>query len=69
MIVRAGRPAISLTGDIVETPFCVRGLHYDLGDYVTVQHRGQQYDVRLDTIAVQLGRGTVQQKVEFKYNP
>ena len=67
--VRAGRPAISLTGDIVETPFCVRGLHYDLGDYVTVQHRGQQYDVRLDTIAVQLGRGTVQQKVEFKYNP
>lgn len=67
--VRAGRPAINLSGDVVETPFCIRGLHYDLGDYVTVEHRGQQYDVRLDTVAVQLGKGQVSQKVEFRYNP
>jgi len=47
----------TLSGDLIETPAATRGIHYDLGDYVTIRHRGVQYDVRLDTIQVSVGGG------------
>lgn len=48
--VRAGRPQIVLTGELQDTPAATRGIHYDLGDLVTIEHRGRSFDARLDLI-------------------
>lgn len=56
-LVRAGRPRTEFTADIIETDGATRGIHYDLGDMVTAEFRGQQYDCRLDVIGVTLGGG------------
>lgn len=50
--LRAGRPRITLTGDLVETDGCTRGVHFDLGDMVTVLEGGELYDVRLDVLHI-----------------
>jgi len=48
--VWAGRPQITLTGELQDTPAATRGIHYDLGDLVTIEHRGRSFDARLDLI-------------------
>lgn len=50
--LRASRPQIVFTGELVETPALTRGIDYDLGDMVTAEHpqSGQQYDVRINVI-------------------
>lgn len=49
--LRASRPLILFTGDLVETPALTRGIDFDLGDIVTAESAtGQQYDVRLDVV-------------------
>lgn len=54
-LVRAGRPRVEFTADVVETGGATRGIHYDLGDMVTAEFRGVQYDCRLDVAEVTLG--------------
>ncbi len=56
-LVRAGRPRIEFTADVVETSGATRGIQYDLGDMVTAEFRGVQYDCRLDVIEVAVGGG------------
>ena len=50
--LRYGRPVITFTGDLIETPALTRGIQFDLGDMVTAEdpQTRQQYDVRLDRI-------------------
>lgn len=48
--LRASRPIVYASGDLIETPGLMRGIDFDLGDMVTVEIAGQQYDVRLDLI-------------------
>ncbi len=50
--LRASRPVILFTGELVETPALTRGIDYDLGDMVTAEspQSGLQYDVRIDVI-------------------
>lgn len=50
--LRGARPVIYVTGELVETPALTRGIDYDLGDIVTVEHptSGQQFDVRIDIV-------------------
>lgn len=50
--VRGGRPVVLFTGDLVETPATTRGIHFDLGDILTAEHVGQQFDVRLDMLHI-----------------
>jgi hypothetical protein len=66
--LRAGRPRISAVGHLVETDQCLRGIHYNYGDLVTVQVQGVQYDMRLDQIDVTLTQGKEQTKAVFQYN-
>lgn len=56
-MVRAGRPRVEFTADVVETNSATRGIHYDFGDMVTASFRGVQYDCRLDVIEVAVGGG------------
>lgn len=50
--LRNGRPMITFSGDLVETPALTRGIQFDLGDMLTAEdpQTRQQYDVRLDVI-------------------
>lgn len=56
-MVRAGRPLIEFTADLVETDGATRGIDYDYGDMVTAAFRGVQYDCRLDVVEVAVGGG------------
>jgi len=49
-MLRAARPLILFTGELVETPALTRGIDFDLGDIVTCEQGALQYDVRLDLI-------------------
>lgn len=66
--IREGKPRISASGDLVETAFCSRGVHFDLGDYVTFEARGNQYDVRIDTIGITISGGEQRSKVQLRVN-
>lgn len=55
--VRSGRPVVLFTGDLVETPATTRGIHFDLGDMLTAEHVGQQFDVRLDMLHITIDAG------------
>ena len=50
--LRAARPVVYVTGQLIETPALTRGIDYDLGDILTVEHptNGVQLDVRLDIV-------------------
>ena len=50
--LRNGRPIITFTGDLIETPALTRGIQFDLGDMLTAEdpQTHQQYDVRLDMV-------------------
>lgn len=64
--VRNGRARITFTGRLVDTPKTTRGIHYDLGDIVTAEFEGQQFDVRLDVIQMQLSGKKITQNVQLR---
>jgi hypothetical protein len=66
--VRSGRARITFTGDLVDTDGLTRGIQYDYGDYVTAVFRGNQYDVRLDVVAVTVTASDVTQQVQLRYD-
>lgn len=66
-LLRASRPRIEFTADVVETAGATRGIHYDLGDLVTAEFRGQQYDCRLDVIGVTVGGGQQRSTARVRY--
>jgi len=66
--VRNGRPVIQARGNLVDTDTCVRGIHYNFGDLVTVEVRGIQYDMRVDLLDVTLTGAVETTKAGFFYN-
>lgn len=65
--VRDGRPIITAHGDLIETDTCIRGVHYDFGDLVTVEVQGLQYDMRLDMLDVTISQGVETARSGFYY--
>lgn len=65
-LVRNGRPIKTLTADLVETDTAIRGVHFDYGDLVTVEHRGQQFDARLDVLEISVQQGQEQTRMQFR---
>lgn len=64
--LRAGRPRVTLEGDLVETDGCTRGLHFDLGDMVTVLEGGLLYDVRLDMLRISYAGGALRTRATMR---
>lgn len=64
--LRAGRPRVTFTGDLIETLATTRGIHFDLGDIVTVAYRGKQYDCRLDAIKETVSQGGRRSQAQFR---
>lgn len=67
-LVRSGRPVISATAELIETDQCIRGVHFDYGDVVTVEVQGIQYAMRLDVLDVQLRGGVESTKASMYYD-
>lgn len=55
--LRASRPRVTLSGRIIQTPDTLYGVHWQWGDYVTVQDFGQSFDCRIDAITVTVSNG------------
>lgn len=66
--VQLGRPHITATADLVETDQCVRGIHFDYGDFVTVEVQGIQYDMRLNIMEVTISASGDRTVARFEYN-
>jgi hypothetical protein len=66
-LVRAGRPRIEFTANVVDTDAATRGITYDLGDMVTASFLNQQYDCRLDVIGVKVSGGNQQSTAHVRY--
>lgn len=66
-IVRAGRPRIEFTADIVDTDAVTRGIDYNFGDLVTASFQGEQYDCRVDIIGVTVGGGKQASRARVRY--
>lgn len=66
--VRGGRPVITAVGELQETDECIRGIHFDYGDVVTVEVRGVQYDMRLDVLDITLSGGVETTRAAFFYD-
>lgn len=64
--LRAAIPRYDVQADLVETPNTTRGLQFDLGDLLTVEHRGQQYDVRFDAVSVKVQGGKINQSIHLR---
>jgi Siphovirus ReqiPepy6 Gp37-like protein len=67
-VLRAGRPHIMAVADITETDQCIRGVHFDYGDYVTVEIQGIQYDMRLNLMEVTINASGDRTVARFEYN-
>lgn len=63
--VRGGRPIIEVTAEVQETDQCIRGIHFDYGDLVTVEVQGIEYDMRIDVIEVTLQGGVETTRASF----
>lgn len=67
-MVQSGLPVIGAVGDLVETDQCVRGVHFDYGDFVTVEVQGVQYDMRLNIMEVSITASGERTTARFMYN-
>jgi len=57
---------IKIEGTAVPTPSSIRGIHWDLGDIVTVDFRGYRDDYRITAINVTINNGNVEEKVQWE---
>ena len=64
--VRAGRPVKVLAADLAETPGTTRGVQFDLGDIVVIEHRGFVIDMRLDLVHETLSPSERRSEIKFR---
>lgn len=53
-VLRKRRLITELSCDLTQSPNTVRGIHYDVGDYLRVKYLRRNYDMRLDMVEVTL---------------
>ena len=64
--LRGGAPTVTITADLIETAGCTRGIHFDLGDYVTAEAYGQQIDVRLNMVRYSYSGGQYRSRIGLR---
>lgn len=64
--VRSGRPVTVLAADLVETPGTTRGVQFDYGDIVVIEHRGFTIDMRLDLVHEVLSSKERKSEIKFR---
>ena len=59
-------PRIKIEGKAVPTPNSIRGIHWDVGDIVTLDYRGYRDNYRINAISVSISNGTVNEDVQWE---
>jgi hypothetical protein len=50
----------------VPTPSSIRGLHWDVGDLVTLDYRGYRDNYRINAVSVSISNGTINEDVQWE---
>ena len=59
-------PRVKIEGKAVPTPSSIRGLHWDVGDLVTLDYRGYRDNYRINAVSVSISNGTVNEDVQWE---
>lgn len=59
-------PRVKIEGKAVPTPSSIRGLHWDVGDLVTLDYRGYRDNYRINAVSVSISNGTVTEDVQWE---
>lgn len=65
--LRANAPTVVITGNLVDTASATRGIHYNIGDLVTVEHPiAGRFVVRLEVLTCRVSGDVVRDTVRFR---
>lgn len=65
--LRAAAPTVVITGNLVNTASATRGIHYNIGDLVTVEHPvAGRFVVRLEVVTCRVSGGVLRDTVRFR---
>jgi hypothetical protein len=65
--LRAAAPTVVITGNLVNTDSATRGIHYNIGDLVTVEHPvAGRFIVRLEVVTCRVSGGVLRDTVKFR---
>ena len=56
-LLRDKRPKLVLTGDIVQTPTCQYGVHWNNGDLVVIEEFGERYEAIISPVRLDYANG------------
>ena len=59
-------PRVKIEGKAVLTPSSIRGLHWDVGDLVTLDYRGYRDNYRINAVSVSISNGTINEDVQWE---
>ena len=57
---------VRIEGKAVPTPTSIRGIHWDIGDIVTVEFRGYRENFRIVAVAVSINNGIITEDVQWE---
>lgn len=64
-LLRKYRPRMQFSADIINSNFFVRGIDFDIGDIITVQFLGTQYQCRINVINVSISASSITERSEL----
>lgn len=64
--VKANRGITSISCDIVQNKYVLRGISYDVGDYLPVYFDGTYYVMRLDIVTVSISNGQYSERIQLR---
>jgi hypothetical protein len=59
-------PRIKIEGKAVPTPSSIRGIHWDVGDIVTLDFRGYRDNYRISAVSVSISNGVINEDVQWE---
>ena len=59
-------PRVKIQGKAVNNPSSVRGIHWDVGDIVTLDYRGYRDNYRINAVSVSISNGVVNEDVQWE---
>lgn len=59
-------PRIKIEGKAVPTPNCIRGIHWNVGDIVTLDFRGYRDDYRITAVSISISNGVINEDVQWE---
>lgn len=65
-VVKANRGITSISCDVIQTNSIIRGIQYNVGDYLPVYFDGTYYIMRLDIVTVSISNGQYSERIQLR---